>query len=161
MKYFLLVLMIFGTVTVSGQKISFSEKALNDVFLSAANEDVKFSEVLEKHKGKTILIDVWANWCKDCIVGMPDVKALQNEFGEVSFVFLSLDKNIEHWRYGIDKYKMTGDHYFISSGWEGGFCSSIDLDWIPRYIVVDANGAISLYRAIKARDSKIKSALSK
>jgi hypothetical protein len=32
---------------------------------------------------------------------------------------------------------------------KGSFGKSIDLDWIPRYIIVNKKGGISLYRAIE------------
>ena len=59
---------------------SFSEAALNDEFISLSGERVSFRTVLEKHKGKTIFVDVWASWCKDCLKAIPKFKELQNEF---------------------------------------------------------------------------------
>ena len=69
--------------------------------------------------------------------------------------FLSLDKKKANWKAAIDKRKIKGDHYFITSGWEGPIGKSVDLDWIPRYMVVGKDGKIKLYKAIKANDEKI------
>jgi len=138
---------------VSDDPVSFTEETLADVFLTENNTEITFSEILETHKGETILIDVWATWCKDCIVGMPKLKMLEAEFPEVQFVYLSLDKTIPNWKKGVEKYKLGGEHYYVSSGWKGPFGDGIDLDWIPRYMVVNPEGAISVFRAIKADDT--------
>lgn len=75
---------------------SFSEAALNDEFISLSDERVSFSTVLEKHKGKTIFVDVWASWCKDCLKAIPKFKELQSEFPEMAYVHLSLEIGRAH-----------------------------------------------------------------
>ncbi len=137
----------------------FSEKALNDTFITLEGDSLSFSAILDKYKGKTLLIDVWASWCKDCIQGMPKVKKLQQEYPDVVFVFLSLDKSVEGWKKGIEKYGVTGEQYYMQSGWKGDFGNFLDLDWIPRYMVVDGNQNITLYKAVKATDKNIKNKL--
>lgn len=128
---------------------TFSEKALNDTFITLEGESIPFKQILEEHKGKTILIDVWASWCKDCITGLPKVKELQETNQEIAFVFLSLDKSIPKWKNGIEKYQLEGNHYFMQSGWKGDFGKFLKLNWIPRYLVVDANQNISVYKEIE------------
>ncbi|MCZ4317996.1 TlpA disulfide reductase family protein [Aequorivita viscosa] len=150
----LITLLLIVTFAQAQQK-TFSEAALNEMFLSEANTEIRFSEILHKYKGKTVLIDVWASWCKDCIEGMPKVQNLKKENPEVVFLFLSLDKEIESWKHGIEKYGVIGENYFIPAGWKGAFCSSIDLDWIPRYIMVNPEGEISLYKAIETNDDNL------
>jgi len=139
----------------------FSEAALNDVFTSFEGEEVTFSSILESHKGKAILIDVWASWCKDCIEDFPIEKALQQEFPDVSFVFLSLDRSEAAWKRGIKKYNIKGDHYFMKSGSDGPFWDFLNSNWTPRYLVVDKQGNIKLFKAKSASDSRIKENLIK
>jgi thiol-disulfide isomerase/thioredoxin len=150
----LTVLFLFVTFAQAQQK-TFSEAALNEVFLSEDNTEIRFSEILQQYKGKTVLIDFWASWCKDCIEGMPMVQQLQKDHPEVVFLFLSLDKEIDSWKNGIEKYGVVGENYFIPAGWKGAFCSSIALDWIRRYMVINTEGEISLYKAIKANDENL------
>lgn len=148
------VFLVFITFAEAQQK-TFTEAALSDVFLSENNEEITFSEVLQQYTDKTVFIDIWASWCKDCIAGMPKVQKLREENPEVVFLFLSLDKEMESWKHGIEKYGVVGENYFIPSGWKGPFCSSIDLDWIPRYMVINAEGEISLYKAIETNDENL------
>ena len=138
---------------------TFSEDALNDTFITLDDETVTFKNILETHKNTTVVIDIWASWCKDCIGGMPKVKALQKEHENVTYIFLSLDKNQKAWKRGIEKYNIIGEHYFMQSGWKGPFGTFVDLDWIPRYMVVDKQGNIKLFKAVEADDKNIKDIL--
>ena len=137
----------------------FSGEALQDEFLDLEGNAVTFQSILDDNAGETILVDVWATWCKDCIVGMPTIKELQQEFPEVKFLFLSLDRSIANWKNGITKYDLDGLHYYMQSGWDGPFGDFINMNWIPRYMVVDPQGTITLFKATKAIDKRIKDAL--
>lgn len=154
MKKLLVVLVVFLSCKAIAQT-RFSEKALNDTFISLDGKELSFKEIISKHKGKKILIDVWASWCKDCIEGMPKLVALQQRYKNVVYLFLSLDKSDEEWKAGIKKYNVQGEHYFITSGWKGDFGSFVNLDWVPRYMVVDESGKIVMFKAVYADDSKI------
>ncbi len=155
----IVIVFFLFTFLAQAQQKSFSEAALNDVFLSENNREITLSEILQQYKGKTIFIDIWASWCKDCIVGMPKVQKLREKNPEIVFLFLSLDKETDSWKHGIEKYGVVGENYFIPSGWKGPFCSSIDLDWIPRYMVVNSEGEIGLYKAIETNDKNLLKAL--
>ena len=133
----------------------FSESALNDSFINFEGESKTLKSILDAHKGTTVLIDVWASWCRDCIVGLPNLKTLQKDYQDVVYVFLSMDKTQKSWKNAIKKYGIEGEHYFMPSGWDGPFSDFVDLDWVPRYMIIDAEGNIKLFRAVKASDPKI------
>ncbi|MDA8592215.1 TlpA family protein disulfide reductase [Flavobacteriaceae bacterium] len=135
---------------------TFSEAALNDEFITLDENVVPFSAILEQHKGQTIFIDVWASWCKDCRKSLPKVKELQKEFPGMSFVFLSLDKSLGAWKKAIQTYNLQGEHYFMQSGWKGAMGTFLDLDWIPRYLIVNPEGKIVVYKAIKTKDKNLR-----
>ncbi len=139
----------------------FSKEALNDVFTSIDNKEVEFKEILTKNKGKKIVIDVWASWCKDCLESLPDVKKLQEENSEVVYLYLSLDRDLESWKEGVNRLKIKGQHYFMQSGWEGSFGKFLGLSWIPRYLVVDEEGKIAVFNVTKATDDLILKSLKK
>ncbi|RZJ97820.1 MAG: TlpA family protein disulfide reductase [Flavobacterium sp.] len=161
-KIFLSLLVVFSTLScMQAQKTSFDQVALDDVMLTAQKEDITFSEILKKYEGKTVVIDVWASWCPDCIKGLPKVKELQKNNPDVVFLFISMDKTFENWIVGIEKHLIFGEHYMAKDGMKGVFGQSIDLDWIPRYMIVDPNGKIVLYKAVEADDTKIAEALKK
>ena len=149
------LLVIFFTTILSCQnriETQFSEAALNDSLVTLNGDSILFKTILENHKGNTVFIDVWASWCKDCLKGLPSVKVLQSEYPEVDFVYLSLDKTQKAWKNGVDKLGIQGDHYFMQSGWKGAIGTFIDLDWIPRYMIIDKQGKIKVFKAIETTD---------
>lgn len=139
----------------------FSTEALQESFTSLNEQEVTFQTILDTHKGSKILIDVWASWCGDCITGLPDLKKLQRENPEIVYVFLSLDRNVKSWKKGIERFQIAGDHYFMKSGKKGEFGDFLNLWWIPRYVVVNEKGEITLFKATKITDKKILEALKK
>jgi len=109
MKKIIAFLIIISTVLScnSQDPKQFSAEALKDSFINLEGNSVTLQNILDTHKGKTIVIDIWASWCGDCIQGMPKVKALQSDYQDVSYVFLSLDKSESAWKRGIQKYQVT------------------------------------------------------
>lgn len=134
----------------------FSDDALAEVLITENGETTDLRSVVESYEGKKVLIDVWASWCSDCIKGLPDLKALQQEFPEVSYLFISVDRNLSSMKRGIDKYKIEGDHYFLPSMQNGPLNKFLNSNWIPRYMVLDESGKIQVYKATKATDPKLK-----
>lgn len=163
MKKILLILSIVMTTIscTNAQEKQFSEEALNGQITTLEGNEIAFRDILEQHKGKTILIEVWASWCSDCVKAMPKLKEIQKENPDVAYVFISMDKSFEKWNEGIKKHEVEGDHYWVNDekGMKGSFGQSIDLDWIPRYIVVNKEGSVDLYRAIEKDFEKITKAL--
>lgn len=154
----LLILLCFSscnTITPT----QFSETTLKEQMIELNSNVVTFESILEKHQGKMVLITIWATWCKDCHSELPRVKEMQQQENDVDYVFLSLDRSIENWKLGIDKFDIKGDHYFLPSGWDGPFVDFIDLDWITRYIVVDPQGNIKVFKAIKVNSKVIRKSL--
>jgi len=133
----------------------FKKEALKNKMTALDGSEIAFKDILKKYKGKTVVIDVWASWCSDCIKGMPKVKALQTEFPNATYLFLSMDKTPEAWKKGIEKYEVNGEHYMVTDGMKGIFGKSINLNWIPRYMIIDKKGKIALFRAIEADDTKL------
>jgi len=131
------------------QETEFSKESLEAKLTTIDNKDISFEEILKQNEGKTIVIEVWASWCSDCIKSMPEVKELKANNPEVAFVNLSCDKTYDAWKSGVEKHEVSGENFLIKDGMKGEFGKSIKLDWIPRFIVVDKNGKIALFRAIE------------
>jgi|SRR5690606_582776 len=149
------------TDNVSKNNNAFNPVTLNKEFDDKDGNKISFQKILDKHKGNAIVIDVWASWCPDCIKGFPELKNLQEKYPTTAFVFLSLDKTKDKWKEAIKKYDLQGDHYYLNEKMKDEFGTSIELDWIPRYIVVDTQGNIALKKAIVANDSLLIKTLDK
>lgn len=155
-KLFVLATLLVSTLgCAQKEETTFKKEALLNAMFTIENEQIKFTEILKKYEGRTVVIDVWASWCSDCIKGMPKVKSLQEQYPDVVYLFISMDKTYDAWKSGIQKHQLEGEHYLTSDGMKGVFGKSINLDWIPRYMVVDKTGRIVLYKAIEADDKNL------
>lgn len=162
MKKIAFLIIAFVTIScTNAQKTAFSKKALSETLLTPSGKQTSFQNILNKNKGKTTVIEVWASWCGDCVKAMPKMKELQENNKNVSFVFLSMDKTADKWKEGILKHELQGDHYMSNDGMKGVFGQAIDLDWIPRYIIIDKTGKIVRYRAIETDFDQISEMLKK
>ncbi len=145
----------------NAQKTEFSKESLSTILLSIDDSEVEFQSILSKHKGKVTVIEIWASWCSDCVKAMPKLKELQQNNPEIDYVFISMDKEDDKWKAGVEKYALVGDHYWSMDGMKGDFAASLDVDWIPRYIILDKTGKIITYRAIETDFETINSTLKK
>ncbi|NUY82235.1 TlpA family protein disulfide reductase [Flavobacterium sp. MAH-1] len=160
MKKLFLVLALAGIVIYSNaQKSEFSKQSLSEPLATLNDQTSTLNDILAKHKGKTLIIEVWASWCGDCVKAMPKLKALQANHPEADYVFISMDKAKDKWEAGIQKHQLQGDHYWATDGMKGKFGQAIDLDWIPRYIIIDEKGKIVTYRAIETDFDKMEETL--
>lgn len=57
-------------------------------------EDIRLTDLVgnavdvSQFKGKTVLINFWATWCRPCLQEMPSLAEAQNQFNDQSIVFL-------------------------------------------------------------------------
>ncbi len=153
------ILIFLAIISMSCNSQKFSDKALTTTLLSQDGSQVAFKDILEKHKGKTVLIEVWASWCGDCVKNMPNLRKLQANHPNVDYLFLSMDKTGDKWKDGIVKHELKGDHFMANDGMKGVFGKAMDIDWIPRYIVLNKSGEIVLLRAIETDFEKVNETL--
>ncbi|MGV4528495.1 TlpA family protein disulfide reductase [Ornithobacterium rhinotracheale] len=165
-KIVLLCLAALGIVSCSKktEKTEFSQEVLNQsVTELTSGSETTFGEVLNAQKGKITLVEVWASWCGDCVKAMPEMTKFQAEHPDINYLFVSVDKSEEAWKNGIEKYvlphNLKGDFILMSGGWgkgtESAFTQYIELDWIPRYMVLDEDGKIKQYYAESIDEVKL------
>lgn len=140
-------------------KTEFTETALKQPLFGLDGEQTTTGDVLEANKGKTVLLYIWAMWCPDCLKGFPELQAFQKANPDVKVVYFSLDRKEQQWKDGIQKFNLEGEHYWFKTDWKNDFTNAIDLNWIPRYLVIGPDGKIANYYAIKADDPALQKAV--
>jgi thiol-disulfide isomerase/thioredoxin len=150
---------LFSLSCSNAQKKEFSKDSLEKTLITTEQKEITFSDIIKNQKGKTTVIEIWASWCSDCVKAMPKVKEMQANNPDVDYVFISMDKVYDKWINGIEKHELTGKHYWATDGMKGEFGKALDVDWIPRYIVIDKKGNIIIYRAIETDFDKINATL--
>lgn len=59
--------------------------------------------LLDNYRGQPIILNFWATWCEPCLVEMPDLQRLYDEFGEKGLVILAINLGesgiiVDEWR---------------------------------------------------------------
>ncbi|MBF6611452.1 MAG: thioredoxin family protein [Chryseobacterium sp.] len=141
---------------VTAVKKEFTSEALNQKMMTLDGEKITIAEVLKSHEGKVLIIDFWASWCRDCILALPKTEEIKNRFPEVEFVYFSLDRTFDQWKKGLDKYEIAGQkNYWFDEGWKNNFNNYVELNWVPRFMVINQQGKIADYYAISPEDPEL------
>lgn len=115
---------------------------------------------LESYKGKYLLIDFWADWCKPCIEKFPEVKSLIDEYGNqgLEVLFVSFDKTEDDWKKSVKKHNISKwDHTYIglqNLKSKETISYKYDIQPIPAYILINPKGEIIGRYAAASKENK-------
>jgi thiol-disulfide isomerase/thioredoxin len=117
----------------------------NNLLLPDGKTATTLEEVLAVYKGKFVLIDLWASWCMPCVKEMPYLKQLKEKYSgdKIVFIGISLDKQSQSWRKrmrteGLD----PTNNYLLLKADKTSFYKHLNINEIPRYMLIDPTGKI-------------------
>ncbi len=93
-------------------------------------------------KGKVVLVDFWASWCGPCHAIIPEIKSMQEKYGD-ELVILSVnvwDKK-DAFHKMLDEGKMTWNHIYASD--DNEVPTLYGIEGIPTLLVLDTEGNIA------------------
>jgi peroxiredoxin len=105
---------------------------------------------LSSLRGKVVLIDFWASWCRPCRMENPNVVQAYNKFKGVKFknakgfeiYGVSLDKSQEGWVNAIKQDELNWINVSDLGGWNSQAAALYGVNSIPVNFLIDANGVI-------------------
>jgi len=121
---------------------------------SVGSEAVDFTQpdtagnpvALSSFRGKYVLVDFWASWCRPCRMENPHVVAAYNEFKNKNFTVLgvSLDRpdGKANWLQAIHDDKLAWTHVSDLQFWQNAAAQLYGIQSIPANILIDPNGKI-------------------
>jgi peroxiredoxin len=115
--------------------------------ISLKNPDGKLI-ALSSLKGKVVLLDFWASWCRPCRAENPNVVRLYNKYKNKGFTVysVSLDQNKDKWLAAISQDKLTwSNHVSELTGWKSSAGNKYGVSSIPKTFLIDVNGKIIAY----------------
>lgn len=97
---------------------------------------------IENYRGKVIVLDFWASWCKPCISDSKFIRNIKEELKSESVVFLSisLDEKEVDWQKAIEKWGIVGIHKRLKGGFKDPISKAYGIMGVPSYFIIDAQG---------------------
>ena len=122
-------------------QVTESKEAQEIVMKNVAGKDMKLSDL----KGKIVLVDFWASWCKPCRAENPNVVRMYHQYKNKGFdIFsVSLDKNQAKWEQAIAKDGLVWkNHVSDLKGWQNAAAQAWGVSSIPATYLLDKDGII-------------------
>ena len=100
---------------------------------------------LSSLKGKVVLIDFWASWCRPCMISMPALKKTYAKYKDQGFEIygVSLDRDSSRWANTITAQKLVWKHVSDLKYWSNAAAKKYSVHGIPATFLIDKNGNIA------------------
>jgi thiol-disulfide isomerase/thioredoxin len=106
---------------------------------------------LADHKGKVIVLDIWATWCGPCRAMIPHEREMVTKLKDKPFslISVSVDNDKETLEQFLEKEKMPWTHWYV--GPKGPLLKTYNVRFFPTIYVIDAKGIIR-YKNIRGEE---------
>jgi peroxiredoxin len=100
---------------------------------------------LEDYKGKIILLDFWATWCRPCMAEMPYISKIAGTYKDskdFAIIGISLDRDVEAVKSYVSKNGLTYPHVFDGKDWKSAVAQQYGVFQIPFTVLIGKDSKV-------------------
>ena len=108
-------------------------------------------------KGKTVVLDFWASWCRDCRKDAPEVVRMYEKYRQhgIEFLGISMDTDVEAWKKAIGQFGITYPQASeLKKFKETDIAKAYGVNWIPSIVVIGPDGQVKLSTVLSYKVDK-------
>jgi thiol-disulfide isomerase/thioredoxin len=111
-------------------------------------DEAEFAEVLDRYRGKVVLVDIWATWCLNCLELFPHTVELSRQYADRGLVVVSLSMDDPDQQAAVlEKLKSnnaTFDNFISRYGGSDRSADAFGLEdlILPKYRLYDRTGQV-------------------
>jgi thiol-disulfide isomerase/thioredoxin len=122
---------------VSLPEVIGAEKAFEFTLVDTDGREFSLSDF----RGKYVLIDFFAIWCKPCEISLPHLKSLKNQLG-TDIVIISIDIDVEETEQQVIDYKQAHGMDWIVARDTEYLSMPYRVSALPTFVLIDPSGNI-------------------
>jgi thiol-disulfide isomerase/thioredoxin len=122
------------------QQLASTQSVFYQKFDDVAPENI-LQTILDKYKGKAVLIDIWATWCGPCRAGHKAMAPLKEQMKgqNVQFIYITSPSSpLATWQEMLKD--IDGDHYYLTQEQYKYILEKYESDGIPTYAIYNTKG---------------------
>ncbi len=152
-KRTLLALLTIATISISASYVFNDIKpAVGDIAPEIVLNDPDGNEIkLSDLRGKVVLVDFWASWCRTCRIENNNFTKAYNEYKTKTFDIgegfeiysVSLDKDVNVWKKAIYNDRLSWKYHGSDfKKWDSPLVEAYNFKYLPFNVLIDKNGKI-------------------
>jgi|GEM_PF-6537660 len=148
--------------------VNFSGGSLGDIRLyTPQNTYSTFKDLLKNMVTPLVFVDLWASWCVPCRWEIPytlkHANSQEKYARNMSVVLVSIDSEEAPWLEAVKKDSLDGfkNSYILKKDDIQLLSKAVQIEGIPRYLIIHQSGAVLVQDAIRPSDANFKSIIEK